>query len=95
MIKTWKRSTVRIKDTVTSEEQLAGVKNILIVSNTPVTETKDFIYNINIVKNKVDVTAKAKHSYNKTTGCVSVQTNGTDYVLTSGDVIYISGTFSS
>jgi len=95
MIKTWKRSTVRIKDTVTSDEQTAGVKNILIVSSTPVTETDDFIYNINIVRNGVDVTAKAKHSYNTTTGCVSVQTNSTNYVLTSGDVIYISGTFSS
>ncbi|HRT03563.1 MAG TPA: hypothetical protein P5513_06450 [Candidatus Diapherotrites archaeon] len=95
MIKTWKRSTVRIKDTVTSDEQTAGVKNILIVSSTPVTETDDFIYNINIVRNGVDVTAKVKHSYNTTTGCVSVQTNSTNYVLTSGDVIYISGTFSS
>lgn len=95
MIKTWKRSTVRIKDTVTSAEQTAGVKNILIVSSTPVTETDDFIYNINIVRNGVDYTQRAKHSYNTTTGCVSVQTHSTAYTLTSGDVIYISGTFSS
>jgi len=98
MTRTLRRITIRIKDTVTSAEQAAGTKSILVLASSPTTTTDDFLYNINIVRDGVDVTAKAKHSYNTSTGCVVVQTNSTEtesfYVLTAGDVIYISGTFA-
>lgn len=93
--RTWRRPKF-IQDTVSSAEASAGSKIIFVGTGVPIAATDVFAYNINIVRSGTpyyDVTYKAAHSYNTTSGCVVVATNSTDYVLTENDVITISGTY--
>jgi hypothetical protein len=91
--RTW-RKTKTLQDTVTSAEESAGQKIIFIGTGVPTVATSAFVYNLNILRGgTIDVTNLSKHSYNSTSGCVVVQTNNSSYVLTTGDVISISGTY--
>lgn len=93
MKKTWRKSAIRIQDAVTTAEGVAGEKHIQVLTYVPTGGTSDFVYNINIKRADIDKTANAKHFYNPNSGTVVVKTNSTDYVLTDGDVISISGTY--
>lgn len=92
MGKTWRRG-FRITDVVTSAEALAGQIDILVPNSVPTSPTEDFAYNINIVRSRADFTSKATHFYNPNSGTVVVRTNSTDYVLTAGDAITVTGTY--
>lgn len=101
LTKTFKRLKV-VRDAVTASEASAGKKNILIVNTAPsgtalsgsgLAHTDDFIYNINITRSGADFTSKAKHAYSIYSGTVVVETNSSNYVLTTADVITISGTY--
>ena len=93
MGKTWRKSAVRITDVVTSAEASAAQIDILIPGTAPTEATDDFAYNINITRSRADFTGKAIHFYNPNSGTVVVRTNSTDYVLTAGDAITVTGTY--
>jgi ABC-type Zn uptake system ZnuABC Zn-binding protein ZnuA len=90
MEKTWRKSSVHITDTAVTADASANQKDIVVSTNTP---TDDFVYNINIKRARVDVTNNAIHFYNPNSGTVVIRDNSTDYVITAGDVITISGTY--
>ena len=92
--KTWRKSTVHIQDVATTGDAAANLKDIAILTNIPSGGTGDFLYNLNITRAGVDVTSLAKHSYSTVSGFVRVEDNSTDYVVTDGDVITISGTYA-
>lgn len=93
MDKTWRRSAVRIVDTVTAAEAGAGEKHIQVLTYVPTDGTSEFVYNINIKRANIDKTAGSDHDYNPNLGTVVVKTNSPDYVLTEDDEIHISGTY--
>ena len=93
--KTWKRVKV-IQDVATSAEASAQKKVIFIGTGVPVTATDPFVYTLQITRSGVanwDVTNKAKHFYNATSGALAVLNNSPDYVITANDVITIMGTY--
>ena len=95
MSKTWKRIKT-VQETVTSAEASAGSKVIFIGTGVPQAATDVFAYVLGITRSGTpytDVTNKAAHAYNTSSGAVIVQTNSTDYVMTTNDVITIMGTY--
>ena len=91
--KTWRKSAVRIKDIVSTAEASADQINIQVTRSVPDEATDDFAYNINIMRDLIDKTADAKHFYNENSGTVVVKTNSSDFNLTEGDIITITGTY--
>ncbi len=90
--RSWRR-TKTLQDTVTAAEASANKKIIFIGTGVPLAATDVFAYNINITRSDADYTNRAKHKYDVNSGCVVVQTNGSDYVLTKDDVITVVGTY--
>jgi len=93
MDKTWRKSAVRIVDTVTADEATAGEKHIQVLTYVPTGGTSEFAYNLTIKRSNIDKTANSDHDYNPNSGTVVVKTNGSAYVLTEDDEITVSGTY--
>jgi triosephosphate isomerase len=90
--KTWKKLKT-LQDTVTSAEASAGKKIMFVGTGVPATATDPFIFTTSIKRVNIEKSNNSYSEYSTVSGAVVIKTNSTDYVLTAGDVITISGTY--
>jgi len=92
MAQSWKKLKT-VTATVSAADDSAAKKFIFIGTGVPATATGSFAYVLGVTRSGVDFTNKAKHAYSTVSGAVVIQDNASDYVLTSGDIVTIIGTY--